>query len=107
MEETNLLAFFQSLEDAEKCQYQLRDRGFDVVQIDRVSANMSREGLIETSLVNWGRHDYNPERLDDKWTLGDFWEDGKSAEAWILTAVVSKDDGDDAAKIIRQFGGQF
>ena len=108
MEERNILAFFRTLEEAEKCQQKLRDRGFDVVQIDSVAADMGTQVPSHSPLVDWGRYGYDVGRLDDKWTASGAWlEHGLSVGVWILTAVVPPEDQDDASTIIQASGGQF
>ncbi len=108
MKEQNILAFFDTLEGAEKCQHDLRKRGFDVVQIDSVPTDMGDEVLSHAPLVNWGRYGYDVGRLDDKWTAAGSWQEhGLNAGAWLLTAVVPQGDRDHAAEIIQKSGGQL
>ncbi|SMC06531.1 hypothetical protein SAMN00768000_2869 [Sulfobacillus thermosulfidooxidans DSM 9293] len=108
MEEKNILAFFRSLEQAQRCQEALRHQGFDVIQIDAVPADMGNEILNHAPLVDWGRYGYDIGRLDDKWTASGAWtHQGLSVGAWILTAVVPASDRDHVAHTITEFGGQL
>lgn len=107
--EHNFLAAFNSLEEAENCRHQLRNAGFDIVQIDQLSEGPSAQDLNHEPLVEWGRYGYQPEVLDDKWTTSSSWQNEGliNGGEWLLTAVVSQIDGEKARKIIIESGGRL
>ncbi|MCY0898323.1 MAG: hypothetical protein OWU33_05205 [Firmicutes bacterium] len=110
MPEKNLLASFATLSAAQQCQQALRDRGFDVVQVDHLTAP-GGDTLPHMPLVEWGRYGYQTDRLDDKWTSAAAWNDGAdgllTGASWLLTAVVPAADAETAAQIIKQHGGNL
>lgn len=106
--EVNLLATFTLPENAHHCQDALRDLGFEIVQIDRMSPG---PGMVNHApLVEWGRYGYQPDTLDDKWTAASAWENEGgliAGESWLLTAVVPDQDVDQARQTIERYGGQL
>ena len=111
MSEKNLLASFQNLEAAKKCQDALREAGFDVVQVDDLEPGNQAGTLPHTPLVQWGRYGYQTDRLQDKWTSSSSWTDSHTGliegAAWLLTAVVPAEGAAKAARIIAQYGGSL
>lgn len=106
--EKNLLASFTLFEQAEACQTELRRQGFDVVQIDDIPS--LNQTLPHTPMVEWGRHSYEPDMLDDKWTAASAWDNPEGliyGEGWLLTAVVPSEKSHEAARIIEQHGGKL
>ncbi len=111
MPEKNLLASFQSLEAAKKCQDALRQAGFDVVQVDNIQPGNQGGTLPHAPLVEWGRYGYQTDRLQDKWTSSSSWTNSHTGliegAAWLLTAVVPAEGAEKAAHIIEQYGGSL
>lgn len=111
MPEKNLLASFQNLEAAKKCQNALRQAGFDVVQVDDIQPGSQGGTLPHAPLVEWGRYGYQTDRLQDKWTSSSSWTDSHTGliegAAWLLTAVVPAEGAERAAHIIEQYGGSL
>lgn len=110
MPEKNLLASFANLEAAKRCQHELRQQGFDVVQVDDLTPK-GDAALPHAPLVEWGRYGYQADRIDDKWTSPGSWTDSHTGliegAAWLLTAVVPAEEAARAAHIIEQYGGSL
>jgi hypothetical protein len=105
--EKTILAHFTFPDQAEKARTALRAAGIDIVQVDTVDADYRQPQM---PLVEWGRHGYEPETLDDKWTTAAAWDNGLGlnvGEAVLLTAVVDDSQETVARETIRQFGGRF
>lgn len=111
MPEKNLLASFSSLSAAKHCQQDLRDQGYDVVEVSDLAPSGEQDPLPHAASVEWGRYGYQPRRLDDKWTSPSSWSNSQSGliegAAWLLTAVVPASDADHVAHVIEQYGGSL
>ncbi len=106
--EVTLLASFDEPEPAQRAAQALRAAGFDIVQVaDSGASSGARAG---EPLVEWGRHGYQMEASDDKWTSAAAW-----ANPWgldlgggiLLTAVVPSAERARAAAIIETAGGRL
>ncbi len=111
MPEKNLLASFRDLASAKHCQNRLRQEGFDVVAVDDLRPIGDNDPLPHAPSVQWGRHGYQTDRLQDKWTSSSSWTDSHTGliagAAWLLTAVVPAEDAEHVAHVIQQYGGSL
>ncbi len=103
MNEKNLLAFFARLEDAQECQNTLRQKGFDVVQVDPIPSQSTYDTLNNAPQLSWEQLGYGADTAG----MSTWGGQGMNADSWLLTAVVPAVERDSVAKIITRLGGQL
>lgn len=110
--EKNFLASFNSYDSARTCQQALQQQGFDVVQVDDIPSGPAASAgeLPHAAQVEWGRHGYQADTLDDKWTAASSWDQSATGliegGGWLLTAVVPAERAHEASTIIHKHGGK-